>query len=363
MTDRVVIHSHPQEKNNSLNCSWYYRKDEFSQRVIDEQIEWKQRHHPNVALGENTDQKGHYYPHIFPERLWEYNVFPEIVEEVKEYVTRNKIQLHKQKNNLLSSQICCFNFLFILRRDLDKAVQVLRPFLPEVVTITAIEFEDTGPAGITEWLGEPPDGRRGQYRTSADVSISWINNQGKRIKTYIEWKFTEDTFGCCGGYTTKHNRNTDRCETLDCVNHPEQLCHIASRRSPNLQRRYWSLLQEDAIGPYERIITLSRGCPFRGPLSQLMRLSLLAEFTRQNAAFDKVEVKVIHFTHNRDLFRIPDYLSHDSFTEILQLWNSALHPEKEISSLSIESLLQAYDADPDRGFEAWRHYLHQRYNI
>jgi hypothetical protein len=111
------------------------------------------------------------------------------------YAAGEDIALHSEVLNLKSSQAACFNFLFPLRIDLALANAALRSFLPGLREVTAIEFEYTGPPGVTAWLSEPRGGKRGQNRTSIDAAIFWIDKK-------------EHIYGCPAGCSGSRRRFT-----------------------------------------------------------------------------------------------------------------------------------------------------------
>ena len=124
---------------------------------------FKQESWPDLPDGQHG---GKSYSHILPDGHLDKNCYPPIYTSLRGYLDEADIALHRYALNLRSSQVCCFNFLFPCRLDLGLAYQILGSALSKVEKVSQIEFEYTGPAGATEWLGEPPGGKRGQNRTS-----------------------------------------------------------------------------------------------------------------------------------------------------------------------------------------------------
>lgn len=301
------------------------------------------------------------YPFCVPQERAEENLFEGIRTAALDYFRRNGIGWHdgigdKPSNHLCDSQVCCVNFLFPLREDLDKAASILTKGIPALRRVLRIEFEYTGPAGATGWLGEPPGGKRGKYRTSIDAAVWWKDEENKTRLTLVEWKYTEQSFGGCGGYASKGNDGRDRCETVkvECIQ-PKLDCYLAAQRDALTSRCYWEHLVEAGIS-LEHFGDLS-GCPFRGPFYQLMRQYLLAEYCRARLAeIESVDVVVIGFRGNQELLEPPPYLAHLGNT-VVSAWNSILATTSPLRHVTVEALLA--DAPSDD----WREYIQQRYRV
>jgi hypothetical protein len=294
------------------------------------------------------------YPHILPEEHWDLNVFPEMLGAWRDYIRCRKIAVHDERANLCSSQIACFNFLFPLRSCPVDARRFFAPLLPDVTEITSIDFEETGGPDTTAWLGEPPDGSRGAYRTSADVAIRWFDGAREHL-TYVEWKYTEPEFGNCGGYRSEYNRDADRCDTFKAVRSPSTDCYVCTARSAASSRRYWEHLRAET-SPVALSALEASGCPFRGPLWQLMRLELLAEHARRKTPGVLVDVGGIRWNANASLLRTEDDVP------VLDAWRSALRAPDRIRSATVESLLASLGAPTER-LLPWRRFISERYGV
>ena len=195
-------------------CEWFYRLNPFERQETLRQVAFKRRHWPDIPDGAWSKRPSYTYPHILPEGEIRKGFFPPIAKDVLDYCNSSDIAVHTEALNLRSSQVCCFNVMFPLRQDVGLAKLALADVLPGVRAVTAIEFEYTGPAEATTWLGEPAGGQRGQNRTSIDVAIWWESDTGRYL-TLCEWKYTERAYGTCGGYASKGNRDKERCRHLD----------------------------------------------------------------------------------------------------------------------------------------------------
>ncbi|MFC1850882.1 hypothetical protein ACFL27_11870 [candidate division CSSED10-310 bacterium] len=367
MTKQKYIHHHPSQSDNDENThDWYHRYNEFTRQAVDTQLVWKKLKYPDIPYGEHTTKQGHYYPHILPQSKWQSNIYPDTKSSMLHYAQEEKVFINQQKNNLLSSQICCFNFLYIFRENREYARTILGPLLPHVREITDIQFEDTGPKGCTAWLGEPPGGGRGYCRTSADVAVYWIDQEERSRVTYVEWKYTETTFGPCGGYKSKTNHHPEICEKLNIEDYSARNCYLCNGNSEYQKRRYWEHLEMNQKCQSQLILNRLksiRGCPFRGPLNQLMRLTLLADYTQQDARYDHVDVVVLYFSRTQDLFRLPYHLSRAAHKNVVDLWQSTLTDPDRFRAVTVEEMLKAYDRSPDSELKYWRNYIRERYDV
>ena len=296
----TVKHKLPEDPVEGLT-DWFERMSPFLQEHTRRQVQYKRKHWPDLPDG--TWQHNP-YPHIVPEGNQEKAFFEPFLIP---YMQAHDIAFHAESLNLRSSQACCLNFLYHLRQNLDLASEVLRGWFPELLRVISIEFEYTGPEAATTWLGEPPGGKRGMNRTSVDAAIWWADANKKPRLTLVEWKYTEKGFGNCGGYVSKGNKRRDRCRTVDMRSiSPKRDCYLMHGDRPTTQRHYWDHMDHAGIDyrAFEE-----PGCPFRGPLYQLLRQQLLAHWL-ETKTDNTVDVAVACFKNNEDLMRSPSYLKH-----------------------------------------------------
>jgi hypothetical protein len=287
-----------------------------------------------------------------------------IADAILSYLAKEDIALHSEALNLKSSQVACLNFLFPLRKDLSLARSALRGFLPGLREVTGIEFEYTGPRGVTAWLGEPSGGKRGQYRTSIDAAIFWIGKSKEKHVTLIEWKYTEHGFGSCSAFVGGCPKEKDKCRSLDVArdSDPAQCCLLTTggdRRS----RRYWEHMQ--AAGISLSGFAAVRGCPFQGPFYQLMRQFLLAAYVRKSAEADQVDVACIGFARNTTLLKVPPRLRSlipPGRTDIIDAWNAVLQDVLPMRHYTAEQLMVGLHRAGGMDV-AWRNYLRERYDV
>lgn len=97
--------------------------------------------------------------------------------------------------HLLDSQVCALNFWWGLSRSSDALTALLRTIFPEA-------REAIGPTrdgqllevewiGTRNYLGERGQRRRGQYATSADLLVAFVDDNNLRHGVLIESKYTE----------------------------------------------------------------------------------------------------------------------------------------------------------------------------
>jgi hypothetical protein len=340
---------------------WLQRLNGFQQKETRRQVHFKWHYWPRLADGTDPDQPGGTYPHILPEGF-EREVFcSEHVDALLAYVESEGIHLNERVLNLRSSQVACLNVLFPFRQNPGWAALVLEPLLPTVARLEQVHFEFTGPESATQWLGEPAEGGRGRHHTSVDAAFEWLDRDGRRRLTLVEWKYTEAAFGDCGGFKSMANGQRECCKNMRIpAVEPGVDCYLEANTGPTTTRRYWEHLADAGINL--SALAAALGCPFRGPLNQLLRQTLLAGYLRGQGIVDQVDVAVVSFQHNRALLKVPRELRALPGEDILSVWNSALIGVPQLRGVTVEQLMQAVDcaggADP-----VWRGYLRDRYGI
>lgn len=330
----------------------------YHRRATTAQTSYKNRRWPGLPDGV-VGRTAH--PHILPEGHLDKNFFPPIFEAVQDYMAEMNVAPHRHFRNLKSSQACCFNFLFPWRLVPEAAPLVLAGLLPGVERASAIEFEYTGPAGTTDWLGEPPRGMRGRNRTSADAAIWWEDAGGGRRLTLVEWKYTETEFGGCGGYKSRRNRRKDKCDSLLAHSiEPKADCYLESGTTDRTSRQYWERLKPSgvSVSSFPDV-----GCPFRGPFYQLLRLYLVRQFCQESMPdTDLVDVVITGFRDNRpSLLKTPSHLRslHDN---VVDAWNGLLTHGPPLRWSSVEDWLPSIESLTGEEAE-WRRYIEDRYGV
>lgn len=339
------------------DATWFYRQNSFEQKVILQQVEWKRTRWPEVVNGRDTNNPAHTYPHILPAGCEFLSICEAIAFEVFNYCSENDIEIHSGIRNLKSSQAACFNILFPLKLNLDAATKVLGRFFPKLESVDNIEFEYTGPPEITEWLGEPPHGKRGKNRTSIDVAMFWTDKLERTHISLIEWKYSERSFGSCSMHGKSGNGAV--CDEIDVRSgiNPGDICPLSVSGNDN-PRRYWEHLR--LAGIYLERYPL-RGCPFSTPLYQIMRQFEVAAYLRNNRCADNIEVVLMAFRENKALQEIPRGIITDC-PDILSFWNSLLSGAPQIRQIFIEDMILEIEG-AKVGAAGWWGYLNERYSF
>lgn len=348
----TLKHTLPGDPGEGLT-DWFERMSPFLQEQTRRQVEYKRKHWPDLPDG---TWRSNPYPHILPEGSQEKAFFEPFLIP---YMQAHDIAFHAESLNLRSSQACCLNFLYYLRQNLDLASEVLRGWFPELLGVISIEFEYTGPEAATTWLGEPPGGKRGMNRTSVDAAIWWADIHRKPRLTLVEWKYTEKGFGSCGGYLSSGNKDRSRCTSLDVRSiRPRTDCYLMQGDKSTVQRHYWDHMDDAGI---DYRVFEEPGCPFRGPLYQLLRQQLLAHWL-DTKTDNTVDVAVAYLEGNEDLMRSPGYLKHLG-ADLPSAWRAFLAEPERFQVLHIEDLMAHCDYLSSVATSPWREYLRERYKV
>lgn len=333
---------------------WFARLNAFEQAETIRQVQFKRKHWPELRDGCWSKDPSRTYPHILPDGELEKAYFGPIAADVLRYCADNDIAIHSEALNLRSSQVCCFNVLFPLRDDHQLGGEVLADVLPGVTQVTDIEFEWTGPDRTTEWLGEPAGGQRGQNRTSIDAAIWW--QQGERsMLTLCEWKYTERSYGTCGGFVSKGNRTREHCLShLPHVPDYRTGCYLTQGRN---HRRYWERLDE--LGFNLEALVDGSGCPLRGPFYQLARQFLLAGHVQEETPGLGVQVASLSFRGNSAL-----HATTAGSRTVEEAWSAALGRGKQsLRVVPVEDVVAGARQAAAPSHSAWLAYLAGRYGL
>ena len=292
------------------------------------------------------------YEHILPARQWTLNLWSGIRRTAVDYFRRKKIKWHKEKDNLLSSQILCVNIFFPLKNHTYLLEGFLREFYPSLAEVTDIDFEYIGRENYFKERGG-----RGYNRTSADVAITWEDTEGKNNLLLVEFKFTEPNFGEC---SKSGNPDRDRCNHGELVisSHKTE-CYRSERR-----RTYWDKMLPE--GPFIlEMLSKTQYCPFRYDFYQLMRNQLLAKCIAEDkdSGFSIVEFAVCYDDRNKTLLNLSHPVDGDS--NPLTNWKSFLKNPSSFKHFTIQQFLEYIghiDNLPSE-LEQWRAYLNKRYGL
>ena len=352
------------------DTTWFTEcQNPFERDVIVRQMSYKAMNWPDLPMLASHRGSPHHYPHILPPGSERLAYFDGFADEALAYMKHADIEVHSEALNLKSSQAACINFLYPLRHDLGLAPLVLRDILPNVATVTGIEFEYTGQdetdranQPCTVWLGEPSSGKRGQNRTSIDAAIFWTDTNNATRISLVEWKYTERNFGTCSAHQKAKPDVKARCRALDVTRDPASDCILAGP-GRHYDRRYWEHMAAAGISLTK--LGAVEGCPFQGPFYQLMRQFLVAQYLRDQRAADHVDVIALEFEGNTALRAVPPQLrplcSQEGDT-VIDAWNAILDDVPPLRRVTAEELVAGYDS-ADGVDSAWREYIRARYGL
>ena len=322
---------------------------------LSEKVREQQNRYKEDVLG--IKDKGKWrdkpYAHILPEEVWEVNLWDGIREAAQLYFQTDKIAWHKDKHNMLSSQIMCLNILFPLKQHLDVLKMWLSSKFSDVENVVDLDFEYIGPNNKNYFNEE---GGRGQNRTSSDISVTWQDKGRRENMLLLEFKFTEANFGEC----SKHgNPDRSRCNSSDkIVAFPRTQCYRAE-----IGRKYWDFILSGNSPFRQEALTTERYCPFRYNFYQLMRNQLLAHCIQSDSqeGFHTVEFGVIYHADNNELLR----MSHpfEGKRDPLKTWPSLLKTPDSFHVFTIQNFVHTIETSLPENLSGWRKYIKQRYDL
>lgn len=322
----------------------------LSEKVREQQTRYKK---DVLSIKDKGKWRGKLYDHILPEEVWEINLWDGIREAAQLYFQTKKIAWHKDKHNMLSSQIMCLNIFFPLKQHLDVLKTWLSSEFSDVGNVVDLDFEYIGPNNKNYFNEE---GGRGQNRTSSDISIVWLDKANRKNMLLLEFKFNESSFGKCG---QDKNPNPKRCLfSRKIIASPKTQCYRAQ-----VKRTYWDIILSDKSPFKKEYLTATSYCPFRYDFYQLMRNQLLAHCIKSDsqAGFHKVEFGVIYHADNNELLR----MSHpfDGKRDPLKAWPSLLRNPDSFHVSTTQNFIHTIEISLPDTLNVWRKYIKERYEI
>lgn len=278
--------------------------------------------------------------------------FPPAAEEILVYCRENRIPISAEARDLRSSLVACLNTLFPLRANLSLAFLALEPALPHLLEVHGVEF--FFPDAKMPWGG----GGSASPGPRADAAVWWLDASGRRCLSLFCWKYTEASYGTCGGFRSRNNRHQ-----LDCLlmnlgdSHPEAGCYLVREITPGLP---WKLLSETGIrlDAFQDI----GGCPFRGPFYEIMRMFLLAAALRRTWKVDRVDVVFVGFRGNDLLNHTPSHLA-PLGSDLIRAWNRVVRGVPELRYVYAENIVAGLRCDRTGAADHLIRYLTERYGL
>ena len=283
-----------------------------------------------------------------PEHAFE-NIFSETgaADTTREAARRyfEPIGWHHASAHLLSSQVCCVNFLgpFLQRPEALAGLlaplfegTVLRPLkLPGEPGYVAFEW-----IGETDYLNEQVGERprtRGANCTSVDAAVLLDTADGREL-LLVEWKYTERYGPRLGGGERARRVREGRYAELAFATH----------------------------GPLRADLDLWLTDFFYEPLYQLLRQQMLAKQLEMHRYEGVRRVRVLHVSPvaNTELGRItsPELRARFPRLDVFDAWSKVLVEPDRFLKMSREALFGAFPA-ADHGLREWRSYLAGRYGL
>jgi hypothetical protein len=276
----------------------------------------------------------HQYDFVIPREQRYENLEPCIREQAIDYFSQNKIEWHRMCHHLLSSQICCVNFLMPFGRSPGALAQLLAPLYGDI-EVMPIEGDDVFVA--FEWIGgdyigESRNGRRtrGANCTSADAAVKFRKDRQTHI-VLIEWKYTE-FYGrppAASAETTRLQRYGDK------VFFPK--------------------------GPLKSAIGWTIPDLFYEPIYQLLRQQMLAFQCMLHRCCDRASVLHIAPKDNIALRKVTSSKLTNMGEDVFKLWPTLLTDRNSFESVSTGQLFAPMVGKPPESFRDWASYIGARY--
>ena len=156
------------------------------------------------------------------------NFLPQIKYGLLQYIYENGIPLHDYVNHVRSSQAFAFNLLFFPLQKQEGLLKCLSQKIgKKLILIKNFELEYSPETNILgEWKSD--NNRPEEYVTSVDAFVETVSDEGDFINFFFEVKFTESSFGKCGGYSSNANIGDLRiaCDNSEKLMDNYKLCYL-----------------------------------------------------------------------------------------------------------------------------------------
>lgn len=339
---------------------------EFKTELVTRQLKWWSNYSKHKDWQTNRSLWGkwrnHSVSHITEADLTKL-VVPDIKNELKEYISKEGIQIHTGHKNLKSSWVLCANLYFLVRSN-PSFKKLMLGFLKEKISdkitkITELELEFAFPQGDAlhpeNLLGEK-GGSRGSGQTSPDIAFIVKTKQGKGI-ILTECKYTETSFYKCSARKSDKNKNRvdnpDPTRCLKSLNEVEYSTFCFQKK--NLGRKYIELLKfsQDAKKYLKQ-------CPAATNGYQLFRQQALAEgIATKSNEYDLVVSSVAFDQKNTDLISCLSPIGVDDFQSG---WANIFEGKALFKTWTHQEWVQYVRTNQlDNKFNSWLQYMEDRY--
>jgi hypothetical protein len=300
------------------------------------------------AAKNGGDFRGTRYDFLLSPEMQRENLYPGIREQAEAYFgdAKNPIVWHRMRRHLLSSQVCCLNFLMPFSYEPEALAKLLLPVIGPGAEMqsfpandvpcrpTFVAFEWTGHGSYLNEVRAGGKLTRGANCTSADAAVMFTQ-AGRREMLLIEWKYTE-AYGAAltGGVEANRTRES----------------------------RYQKITFEPD-GPIYSDLGLSVQSFFYEPFYQFLRQQILAFQLQKAHELECDRVRVLHIAPNvnRAFRRVTAPLLRCFGEDAIAVWLCLLKDKTAFISMTTESLFGSFDAAPWPRLADWQRYVTRRY--
>jgi hypothetical protein len=287
---------------------------------------------------------GRSYPFMLPASSWNENLFKEIRSQSEDYFRKRNISWHRFKAHLLSSQICCLNFLMPFANRGAALAALLSPVIGNGAEMIAFDTVENGAptyvafewVGAEDYLNEGAGAKkirnRGANCTSTDAAVMFQKN-GHTEMLLIEWKYTE-SYG-----QPLRGGETARTERL---------------------RRY-SSIAFDKDGPLKSGTSLELADLFFEPFYQFFRQQMLAFQMQKVREASCDRVRVLHIAPSGNVAFQKITAPKLTGSNAIDAWHNLLVDQTSFVSRSTESIFARFDVEPFPELRPWKAYVTGRY--
>jgi hypothetical protein len=274
------------------------------------------------------------------------NLFPPIRHGFLQYIYDEALPLHDFIDHVRSSQAYCINTLYPVLTQKPKSLLALlgEKVHKDLTLMKGFQFEYSPETNVLgEWRSEA--NRPEEYVTAVDLRIDAQNNTGDRILFLIEVKFTESSFGSCGGFDSGGNTGETRraCENGKELLKDFNACYLhGSNGKGKLRRTYFGRFEP--MKSHFDEASFGGKCPFIN-LHQCLRNHALARYHRSNG--EESYFGLLHHEANESIVE-----EWQKYVSLLQTGSRA-----EVFSLTGKEVVE------NSGIETLKAYYRDRYTL
>jgi hypothetical protein len=322
-----------------------FREDEY-----DAQTRFKGSH-PDISNGARAQgtYKGKEYGFCLPVACSAENLWSGHRTEAIELYKMLGIPWHDgingaSSNHMCDSQASCINFLLPFATRPAALLRLIKPHVPEAVSIVPITEGRLALALSFEWIGKrnylkerstSPTRQRGAHNTSVDAVFRCRLSDGRLLVVLVEWKYTE------------RYSSTSYLFSPSGTYRPAIYAHLLNEP--------WSPINPRALEHFNDL--------FYEPFYQLFRHQALGAAMESAGEMGADIVCLWHIapSRNRELLRVTSPGLKTLGSDVYAIWNGLLREPDRFKSISTGQLFAPgkWEADPE--LAPWWAYVSQRY--